>query len=125
MLKKRRPKKTKRTDTRVPYTTLLRAYCPAIRSWPWPVKSAIPPCSITCATSIGLTIPCRCTTWPGYNRWGNARSEEHTSELQSLMRLSYAVFCLIKHIPFLLISHHYFSLLLLLLLSFHFFLFIF
>src|SRR3546814_9262669 len=28
---------------------------------------------------------------------GNVRSEEHTSELQSLMRLSYAVFCLKKH----------------------------
>src|SRR3546814_10743993 len=27
---------------------------------------------------------------------GNARSEEHTSELQSLMRISYAVFCLTK-----------------------------
>src|SRR3546814_6139575 len=31
---------------------------------------------------------------PGY--WGRHRSEEHTSELQSLMRISYAVFCLKK-----------------------------
>src|SRR3546814_1757730 len=31
-----------------------------------------------------------------YARRGNARSEEHTSELQSLMRISYAVFCLKK-----------------------------
>src|SRR3546814_9474304 len=29
-------------------------------------------------------------------RWGSARSEEHTSELQSLMRISYTVFCLNK-----------------------------
>src|SRR3546814_3355111 len=29
-------------------------------------------------------------------RWGDARSEEHTSVLQSLMRISYAVFCLKK-----------------------------
>src|SRR3546814_2056226 len=29
-------------------------------------------------------------------RWTNARSEEHTSELQSLMRISYAVICLKK-----------------------------
>src|SRR3546814_4500015 len=29
-------------------------------------------------------------------RWGVGRSEEHTSELQSLMRISYAVFCLKK-----------------------------
>src|SRR3546814_2101517 len=44
--------------------------------------------------------------WGGFNeardkllRWetfGTARSEEHTSELQSLMRISYAVFCLKK-----------------------------
>src|SRR3546814_1699537 len=38
---------------------------------------------------------------PGYvrsvlGRWQAIRSEEHTSELQSLMRNSYAVFCLIK-----------------------------
>src|SRR3546814_3168104 len=44
------------------------------------------------------------------------RSEEHTSELQSLMRISYAVFCLSKKItlPF----HLYFSLSTLLLFSF-------
>src|SRR3546814_5524870 len=30
------------------------------------------------------------------NRIGGVRSEEHTSELQSLMRISYAVFCLKK-----------------------------
>src|SRR3546814_1138641 len=35
----------------------------------------------------------------------HARSEEHTSELQSLMRISYAVFCLKKKIKFLLIIH--------------------
>src|SRR3546814_7321345 len=33
---------------------------------------------------------------PGPGRTGGARSEEHTSELQSLMRISYAVFCLKK-----------------------------
>src|SRR3546814_3925927 len=31
-----------------------------------------------------------------FERWWNGRSEEHTSELQSLMRISYAVFCLKK-----------------------------
>src|SRR3546814_3414450 len=31
-----------------------------------------------------------------YTVWGEVRSEEHTSELQSLMRISYAVFCLKK-----------------------------
>src|SRR3546814_7196435 len=33
---------------------------------------------------------------PGFHAWLAARSEEHTSELQSLMRISYAVFCLKK-----------------------------
>src|SRR3546814_9195900 len=32
----------------------------------------------------------------GHAGWANSRSEEHTSELQSLMRISYAVFCLKK-----------------------------
>src|SRR3546814_939686 len=34
--------------------------------------------------------------WGGLLRWRPYRSEEHTSELQSLMRISYAVFCLKK-----------------------------
>src|SRR3546814_5797947 len=34
------------------------------------------------------------------------RSEEHTSELQSLMRISYAVFCLNKQISFSPLLHH-------------------
>src|SRR3546814_8239785 len=38
-----------------------------------------------------LALPCRCR-WPPKK----IRSEEHTSELQSLMRISYAVFCLKK-----------------------------
>src|SRR3546814_1244468 len=46
------------------------------------------------------TGKCSTRCWPGGTRsvW---RSEEHTSELQSLMRISYAVFCLKKkqHIP--------------------------
>src|SRR3546814_8044842 len=38
------------------------------------------------------------TVWP-MSRIGSERSEEHTSELQSLMRISYAVFCLKKKKP--------------------------
>src|SRR3546814_2567510 len=39
--------------------------------------------------------------WPAFaRRFVESRSEEHTSELQSLMRISYAVFCLkTKHTP--------------------------
>src|SRR3546814_2716620 len=37
--------------------------------------------------------------WSGMHETHPARSEEHTSELQSLMRISYAVFCLKKNTP--------------------------
>src|SRR3546814_9017093 len=42
---------------------------------------------------LALLAPRHAPLWQGA-RHGRARSEEHTSELQSLMRLSYAVFCL-------------------------------
>src|SRR3546814_4826529 len=45
------------------------------------------------------------------NRGNRLRSEEHTSELQSLMRISYAVFCLKTKISYNLDSHRYFSIL--------------
>src|SRR3546814_6300147 len=44
--------------------------------------------------------PCRARLRPGRARAGAVRSEEHTSELQSLMRISYAVFCLKKKIKY-------------------------
>src|SRR3546814_8137800 len=44
-----------------------------------------------CARRSGAGVPP-----PGAELWLHARSEEHTSELQSLMRISYAVFCLKK-----------------------------
>src|SRR3546814_5241093 len=44
--------------------------------------------------------------WPG-SPGRRARSEEHTSELQSLMRISYAVFCLKKKIPNYMQRHKY------------------
>src|SRR3546814_8951319 len=40
--------------------------------------------------------PCRRARGAGLPAVGRLRSEEHTSELQSLMRISYAVFCLKK-----------------------------
>src|SRR3546814_9673891 len=70
----RRPPRSTRTDTLFPYTTLFRSAM-------WPHKFA---------------------TLTGWNKknsyWSKHRdrSEEHTSELQSLMRISYAVFCLKK-----------------------------
>src|SRR3546814_3302597 len=45
------------------------------------------------AAGLGLFVLTLCVTPVNFNMW---RSEEHTSELQSLMRISYAVFCLKK-----------------------------
>src|SRR3546814_1675497 len=77
----RRPPRSTRTDTLFPYTTLFRS-SPARRrgrASPWPPDTA---------AQAGSSRP-REAAPP-------ARSEEHTSELQSLMRNSYAVFCLKK-----------------------------
>src|SRR3546814_12985636 len=74
----RRPPRSTRTDTLFPYTTLFRSGF----FLPWPNG---PLCRRLGGQDI-LT-----------NRSGSeSRSEEHTSELQSLMRISYAVFCLKK-----------------------------
>src|SRR3546814_7121658 len=72
----RRPPRSTRTDTLFPYTTLFRS----------PPASATPPARRAAPrTPSGGPTPRR-----------PRRSEEHTSELQSLMRISYAVFCLKK-----------------------------
>src|SRR3546814_2498476 len=44
--------------------------------------------------NVGMGVDLERATLADFERWG--RSEEHTSELQSLMRISYAVFCLKK-----------------------------
>src|SRR3546814_4966451 len=92
----RRPTRSTRTDTLFPYTTLFRSW-----SWSYHVagngnpernieqyRHRRPPVEIgACLSKRGAGVaqeqPAR-------------RSEEHTSELQSLMRSSYAVFCLKK-----------------------------
>src|SRR3546814_2178518 len=48
------------------------------------------------ATGASISSPSRCAAVRRRRRSRRARSEEHTSELQSLMRSSYAVFCLKK-----------------------------
>src|SRR3546814_5857920 len=53
-----------------------------------PVKRAL---FVTCALVLAVPADAR-----DYGQQGAVRSEEHTSELQSLMRISYAVFCLNK-----------------------------
>src|SRR3546814_7199914 len=54
--------------------------------------------SLVAVTAFGLT------TAANY-AWSGLRSEEHTSELQSLMRISYAVFCLTKNTKHYYITH--------------------
>src|SRR3546814_4051559 len=79
----RRPPRSTRTDTRFPYTTLFRSPdSPQQRS----VLMALSP---TSAFTVFIGSCSFMGVWQG-------RSEEHTSELQSLMRISYAVFCLKK-----------------------------
>src|SRR3546814_7223661 len=88
----RRPPRSTRTDTLFPYTTLFRS---SVGKWAG-TQSRMTPTPARCApnpSSGAGSSPQRC--W-GERRCLSRRSEEHTSELQSLMRISYAVFCLKK-----------------------------
>src|SRR3546814_7595400 len=81
----RRPPRSTRTDTLLPYTTLFRSR-PQSTNPPRPRSARC--CSLIWCRRPALAA--RPLTPPP------PRSEEHTSELQSLMRISYAVFCLKK-----------------------------
>src|SRR3546814_7173103 len=92
VLRRRRPPRSTPTDTLLPYTTLCRSPGTGPSSVPIePERRNGPPArsSVACGPSAGR----RSTVSTGASA---ARSEEHTSELQSLMRISYAVFCLKK-----------------------------
>src|SRR3546814_2112952 len=79
----RRPPRSTRTDTLFPYTTLFRSARAA---------AALAQCGAVAERQHAF--PSRPASLDRGRR--PARSEEHTSELQSLMRISYAVFCLKK-----------------------------
>src|SRR3546814_2427720 len=103
----RRPPRATRTDTLFPYTTLFRSplpetpgrqrggsHCrPTVSVWrrSGPARPSLaepmPQGRTGAALMRNSTVIC-----------ASMRSEEHTSELQSLMRISYAVFCLKKKI---------------------------
>src|SRR3546814_2193000 len=88
----RRPPRSTRTDTLFPYTTLFRSGRPrraAERQYIEPAQM------IGGEQHIALQPFARRADAQARDP---ARSEEHTSELQSLMRTSYAVFCLKKKI---------------------------
>src|SRR3546814_2007604 len=90
----RRPPRSTRTDTLFPYTTLFRS--PASTGSSWAVAISLLKKvydRVSVVTSLGSAGSTMKRT--GITRSSPAcRSEEHTSELQSLMRISYAVFCL-------------------------------
>src|SRR3546814_4747970 len=108
----RRPPRSTLTDTRFPYTTLFRSFLahalPARH-----VAGAIKAVALLFQPLPAFHEPCRAQVRIGAHarflrhrvehrpaaprrRLAQQRSEEHTSELQSLMRISYAVFCLKK-----------------------------
>src|SRR3546814_14805507 len=94
----RRPPRSTRTDTLFPYTTLFRSTRPAQIGGK--LRAALAG-GLSEARRAGLPRQDRRDPWrPAPHLRGIARalrrSEEHTSELQSLMRISYAVFCLKK-----------------------------
>src|SRR3546814_5911738 len=76
----RRPPRSTRTDTLLPYTTLLRSIARLVACY---------------SVTSDFVDHFRAEGQTSDYGW-EARSEEHTSELQSLMRKSYAVFCFKK-----------------------------
>src|SRR3546814_9391244 len=87
----RRPPRSTRTDTLFPYTTLFRSVKQRLlvliskRTF-WLICTVLVAVSIAAYSFYGVRVEAHVAH----------RSEEHTSELQSLMRISYAVFCLKK-----------------------------
>src|SRR3546814_15086353 len=84
----RRPPRSTRTDTLFPYTTLFRSIIVSGQQRPLLVDECI---ILALQGSTGAAAFERAHH---QHRLQVARSEEHTSELQSLMRISYAVLCL-------------------------------
>src|SRR3546814_5539008 len=89
-----RPPRPTRTDTLFPYTTLFRSFARAEFLGATRIGPGIQFGEYLFHTGSALTENFAVQIH-GRNRH-DLRSEEHTSELQSLMRISYAVFCLKK-----------------------------
>src|SRR3546814_7272916 len=88
----RRPPRSTRTDTLFPYTTLFRSGDCHSKSGSFAIDEKWFP-------SLEESLAFLAAEFPIIEKndfGGPSRSEEHTSELQSLMRISYAVFCLKK-----------------------------
>src|SRR3546814_5755245 len=95
----RRPPRSTRTDTLFPYTTLFRS-TPRTSGCSWSSSRAgsrrSESSTRVLATSDSAEFRSPLAAELADERDAADRSEEHTSELQSLMRISYAVFCLKK-----------------------------
>src|SRR3546814_2834384 len=104
----RRPTRSTRTDTLFPYTTLFRSDAEAVETAGGLGGPGVGGCRLRgqghtsrdsslmvseAATSVVKNTNSQVRSHQGPK---GSRSEEHTSELQSLMRISYAVFCLKK-----------------------------
>src|SRR3546814_11075483 len=99
----RRPPRSTRTDTRFPYTTLFRSGQPQPRLQPRSRRLRAA-CRLRCALRKEDRVPDNTRAGECMMGWSRDemaaraarelrdRSEEHTSELQSLMRISYAAF---------------------------------
>src|SRR3546814_7689322 len=106
----RRPPRSTRTDTLFPYTTLFRSHVTGAQHVVLELVRDV--ADVRHFIEVAVQRPCfiellraslddfpglvQLLKLPGEGRWVMNRSEEHTSELQSLMRISYAVFCLNK-----------------------------
>src|SRR3546814_1460207 len=102
----RRPPRSTRTDTLFPYTTLFRSAFSIAMLRPRDCLPLIGPYPLIHSIRLffAAPLPIARGSWTGVAVVaviGPAspvgRSEEHTSDLQSLMRRPYAVFCLTKH----------------------------
>src|SRR3546814_3831903 len=115
----RRPPRSTRTDTLFPYTTLFRSSTDALGLILSKLPATLELAFLALVIAIFLGVPLGMLaglkpdsivgkTIMGGSILGFSRSEEHTSELQSLMRISYAVFCLKKkHINNLTSLYHF------------------
>src|SRR3546814_5970305 len=98
----RRPPRSTRTDTLFPYTTLFRSILDADKEGFLRSETSLIQTIGRAARNIDGRVILYADRITGSmvdqpaHRHQGARSEEHTSELQSLMRISYAVFCLKK-----------------------------
>src|SRR3546814_3727905 len=95
-----RPPRSTRTDTLFPYTTLFRSHgkgdMPAVEMSAVQYALGFGVDDRVVVGAVELDFDERAQPAQAVGQHAEHRSEEHTSELQSLMRISYAVFCLNK-----------------------------